>query len=78
MTKRGSKHNISRDEYLELAHVYSKRGNDLPHARLTPSIVRQIRFNRNGWTARQWAEHLGVHLRTIEAVREYRNWSWVK
>ena len=69
---------MSREEYLDNAHALAARGNQLPHAKLTPDIVRAIRANKDDWTARQWAAHLGVHRRTIDAVREYRNWGWVR
>ena len=63
---------------MTCAHALAKRGNDLPHAKLDPELVRQIRANRNGWTAKRWAQHLGVHLRTVEAVRSYKNWRHVR
>ena len=68
---------MTRDEYLQRHHEFHKRGNALPQSKLTPAIVRQIRAN-NDWTARQWAEHLGLHQRTIEAVRQYRRWGHVR
>ena len=78
MTRRGSKHNISRAEWLENAHQYVKRGEALPQSRLTEVIVRKIRANKDGLTARQWAERIGVHHRTIEAVQAYRTWALVR
>lgn len=69
---------MRRDEFLSgTAHYSAKRGNDLPHAKLNPEKVREIRRNRRGLTARQWAQELGLHVRTIEAVRAYKNWRHV-
>lgn len=66
---------MSRHEYVNGgARLVCKRGTDLPHARLDPDKVRAIRANKGGWTSKQWAQHLGVHLRTIESVRDYRTW----
>lgn len=57
------------------ARATAKRGNQLPHARLTPEAVREIRENRQGLTAAQLAAQYGVHHRTIEKVRAYETWS---
>lgn len=54
-----------------------KRGNQLPHAKLTPEKVRAIRENRRGWTRRKWAEVYGVHVRTIDKVCDGGSWGWV-
>ena len=69
---------MTRAEYLANPHPYCRRGNDLPHARLTPDLVRAIRRNVHGWTAKQWAQHLGLHIRTIEGVRVFRTWRHVR
>ena len=53
---------------------HARRGTDLPHARLTPDLVREIRANRKGLTARQWAKSIGCHYRTVEKVRHYETW----
>jgi hypothetical protein len=66
---------MTRTEYRNggaLQHAI--RGNALPHARLTPDLVRDIRANRQGLTARQWAATIGCHYRTIEKVRHYETW----
>lgn len=68
---------MTRDEYLSRAHEFAPRGEQLPHARLNAETVRAIRTNRRGLTARQWAEQLGVHQRTIDKVRDYRSWRHV-
>ena len=69
---------MTRVEYLERAHALAKRGSDLPQSKLTEGAVREIRRNPRGWTARQWADHLGLHIRTIEAVQQYRRWGHVR
>lgn len=46
--------------------------------RLTASAVRAIRRNRSGMTAKQQAIVYGVHHRTIEKVRRYETWKWVR
>lgn len=70
---------MTRSDYLSGGAVLTaKRGNDLPHARLTPEVVRQIRATRGRITARQWSEQLGTHVRTIDKVRDYVTWRHVK
>lgn len=59
------------------AKAMAKRGNELPHARLTPEKVRAIRENRHGKTAVQLAEEFGVHFRTVEKVRAFESWTHV-
>jgi hypothetical protein len=68
---------MNRAEYLIRHHELHKRGNDLPQAKLNPDLVRQIRINRYGWTAKQWADHLNLHHRTIDKVRDFRSWRHV-
>lgn len=69
---------MNRIDYLNGgAHITAKRGNDLPHAKLNPETVGAIRANRFGWTAKQWAAHLGLHIRTIDKVRDRKSWSHV-
>jgi hypothetical protein len=69
---------MNRAEYLIRHHEFHQRGNDLPQAKLNPELVRQIRANRHGWTAKQWASHLGLHIRTVDKVRDRRSWSHVQ
>ena len=69
---------MNRHEYLCSTVEFASRGNDLPHAKLTPDIVRDIRINKHGKTAAQWAQLLNVHIRTIEAVQSRKNWSHVQ
>ena len=73
-----SRHGITREEWRQTARAYAKRGNDLPHARLNPDLVRNIRRNPNGWTARRWADALGVHVRTVEKVQRRLSWEHVE
>lgn len=54
-----------------------KRGEELPHSKLTENDVKRIRLNKYGWTAKQWAEFYGLHIRTIEHVQSYRSWRHV-
>ncbi len=66
---------MNRYEYRNGGALQSaRRGNALPQARLTPELVREIRANRQGMTAKQWAAKLGVHIRTIDKVRDYKSW----
>jgi hypothetical protein len=74
-TRKGSKHNIDRHAYLSESMKYAKRGNDLPHAKVNPEIVRKIRIQaEQGITAKYQASEYGVHIRTIEAIRSYKTW----
>jgi hypothetical protein len=74
--RRGSKHNLSRDEYLSgMTYAYAPRGNDLPHAKLTPDKVREIRASNE--TGAALAKKLGIHENTVYAVRRYERWGWV-
>lgn len=74
---RGSRHGIDRMEWKTRASEFASRGEARPNARLTEETVRDIRRNVHGLTAKQWSERLGVHIRTVEAVRSYRNWRHV-
>lgn len=74
---RGSRHGFDRSEWQSRAHEFASRGEARPNARLTEAKVRDIRRNVHGLTAKQWAERLGVHIRTVEAVRSYSNWRHV-
>lgn len=69
---------MNRAEYLQRHHEFHPRGNQLPHARLTPVAVREIRINRRGETAAQLAARFGVHIRTIEKVRHYETWRHIQ
>ena len=48
---------MTRTEYLSNPYPHAKRGLDLPHARLTPALIREIRANRRGEAQKQ-----GWHL----------------
>jgi len=76
--RKGSKHNISRDDYLCDPRKYAKNGNDLPQSKLNPGIVRKIRIQaESGITAKSQSSEYGVHIRTIEAIRSYKTWRHV-
>lgn len=69
---------MTRSEYRNGgAYITAKRGNDLPHAKLTAQDVQAIRINRHGETARQLAARYGVHVRTIDKVRNRHTWSHI-
>lgn len=69
---------MTRFEYEQWgARATAVRGDDLPHAKLSPEIVRAIRSNPDGLTARQHADLLGVHYRTVEKVRHFETWGHV-
>lgn len=54
------------------------RGNQLPHAKLTPELVIQIRQTAFAKSAEKWAAELNLHPRTIEKARSYGSWAHVK
>lgn len=69
---------MTRHEYrLWGSKAAAVRGSALPHAKLDEVTVRAIRANRHGWTAKQWAESLGLHQRTIDKVRDRRSWAHI-
>ena len=69
---------MTRDEYRASgAKLTAKRGNDLPHAKLNPETVRAIRANVAKMTAKEWADSLGLHQRTIDKVRTFGSWRHV-
>lgn len=68
---------MSRDEYLRLIRMMAKRGEALPHAKLTADDLRTIRAAGLSKTARQLAEEFGVHHRTVEKIRSYETWRHV-
>lgn len=77
----GSRHGIDRETYRAEARFYALRGNDLPHAVLTPSLVREIRSRTKSGgytkTARQWAQEIGCSIPTIERCRAFETWGHV-
>jgi len=76
--RRGSKHNISRQNYLLMPCKYAKRGEQLKHSKLTEDDVRKIRIDADkGITAKSQASEYGVHIRTIEKIRRYESWTHV-
>lgn len=69
---------MTRRDYQLRAREIAVRGNDLPHAKLTPEQARAIRARhvpycrRNGAPA--IARDLGLHRRTVEKVLAYETW----
>lgn len=76
--RRGSKHNLSRQNYLLMPYKWAKRGTELKHAKLNDDIVRKIRIEaKHRRTAKSQAAEYGVHIRTIEKIRRYESWTHV-
>ena len=69
---------MKRQEYITRAREFASRGNDRPNSRLNPEMVREIRTNRKGQTAKQLADAYGVHYRTIEKVQYFETWAHVE
>lgn len=69
---------MTRHEYqLWGAKAAAIRGEALPQSRLNIDSVRAIRRNVHGKTAKQLAAEYGVHIRTIDKVRDGRSWAGV-
>jgi hypothetical protein len=68
---------MTRSEYLSTSTSTARRGLDLPQSKLNPELVREIRTNRLGMTAKAQAVKYGVHYRTIEKVRHFASWRHV-
>lgn len=75
--RRGSRWNLTREEYRAQAVLFASRGSELPQSKLDDDTVRAIRANLERLTARQWALKLGLHYRTIEKVRQFAGWRHV-
>lgn len=82
MIRRGSKHNLSRDEWRCAPHAYTKRGMELPHTKLTPLEIisireagrrrEKLRKEINDTLSNQaLARQFGVSVRAIERVLAY-------
>lgn len=78
---RNSQHNLDRQGWLSMAHLYAKRGTELPHAKLDPERVARIRndYVKNSRTngAPALARREGLHRRTIEKVINRETWCHV-
>jgi len=74
-------HNLDRQEWLSMAHLYAKRGNELPQSKLDPDRVARIRndYVKNSRTngAPALARREGLHVRTIEKVLNRETWCHV-
>ncbi|MDE1715792.1 hypothetical protein PWG14_25320 [Chromobacterium amazonense] len=88
--RRGSRHNMDRREYLSTgARLYAKRGQQLPHARLTDHDIAQIQrmharkqrlvahLNAR-YSAAGLARQFGVSQRAIERVLARETWAHVR
>lgn len=70
---------MTRHEYeLWGAKATCLHGERLPHTVLNESVVREIRINREGLTAKERARRLGVHYRTVEKVLYRETWGHVQ
>ena len=76
--RRGSRWNLSRDEYLKQVRLFCARGEDMPNSKLDAAKVKEIRATAKEITAEQWASRLGLHRRTIDKVRQYESWKHVR
>ena len=65
------------DYQLWGAKAIAKRGTALPQAKLDADKVRVIRRNVTGKTAKQLAAEFGVHIRTIDKVRDGKSWAGI-
>lgn len=73
---------MTREEYLSNVYQFSKRGTELPHAKLTEEQVRAI---RREWIphsrracARALAEKFGVCRRNVERILAGETWVHVR
>lgn len=82
MIRRGSRHNLTREEWQCAPHAYVKRGLDLPHAKLTPLEIISIRGAARKREAlrkeindtlsnQALARQFGVSVRAIERALAY-------
>jgi hypothetical protein len=69
---------MNRKEYLLRHREFHPKGTDLPNAKLTDDIVREIRINRHGLTDKQQGEKYGVHRQLVYRVRNYLSWAHVR
>jgi hypothetical protein len=72
---RGSRHNIDRREWSQRSREFCRRGEMLPHSRLTPRAVRSIRRSTESYA--DLARRYNVHVNTIWKVKAYATWRHV-
>lgn len=81
-TRRGSRHNITREDWLARRSEFVPRGEALPHAKLTDAMVRAIRAEYVPYSkthgAPALAKRYGLHRRTVEKVLSYETWFHVR
>jgi hypothetical protein len=81
-------HRRSREQYLLAATEFVRRGEELPHSKLTAELVEEIRSARrqrealrqhiaNNLSNEALAKKYGVHVRTIEKAITNETWSHV-
>ncbi len=78
MTRNHNKHGITLQEYRNTAHLYLRRGEEHPCAKLTAEKVRLIRKNPHGLSDPQMAAQLGVSRESVRDARTYTTWRNVK
>lgn len=77
---------LERDAYLIRAKEFAVRGTDLPHTKITPEIVLQIRaaaekrldlrqYISENLSNAALAKRYGVHVRTIEKALQFETWT---
>ena len=71
-----SKPKMSMEEFRSRRYEFVLRGNDLPQTRLTEEAVKHIRSSSG--SNRELADHYGVDITTIRAVRDFKTWRWVR
>jgi hypothetical protein len=69
---------MSREDYLQDAARFASRGESRHNAVLNENVVRWIRRNRHGFTAKLQAALIGCHWRTVEKVRALETWVHVR
>lgn len=69
-----SKHGITLQEYRNTAHLYVRRGEEHPRAKLDAEKVRLLRRNPRGLSDAQLAAQLGVSRESVRDARNYTTW----
>lgn len=75
---RSERKGMRREEWLSVAVMNAKRGNELPQAKLTPAQIRDIRgswipYSRTA-SARALAERHGICKRNVERILAGEIW----
>lgn len=72
---RGSRHGLDRREWGQRSREFCRRGESLPHSRLTARAVQSIRRSTESYA--DLARRYNVHVNTIWKVRSYATWRHV-